>query len=103
MFPLQEPIGDKRIRYWSSQVLEGYDSDAVFYIAVYAAITFAGLIVSVLRFFVLYSGAIHASTDLYKRLLESVLFTNIRFHDTVNRGRLLNRFGKDFEGMRHYS
>lgn len=32
-------------------------------------------------------------------LLESVLFANIRFHDTVSRGRLLNRFGKDFEGI----
>ena len=31
-------------------------------------------------------------------LLETVLFANIRFHDTVSRGRLLNRFGKDFEG-----
>lgn len=31
-------------------------------------------------------------------LLESVLFAEIRFHDTISRGRLLNRFGKDFEG-----
>jgi ABC-type multidrug transport system fused ATPase/permease subunit len=31
--------------------------------------------------------------------LEAVLFAKIRFHDTVNRGRLLNRFGKDFEGI----
>lgn len=31
-------------------------------------------------------------------LLETVLFAQIRFHDTVSRGRLLNRFGKDFEG-----
>ena len=30
-------------------------------------------------------------------LLETVLFAKIRFHDTVSRGRLLNRFGKDFE------
>ena len=36
---------------------------------------------------------------MYQRLLESVLFAKIRFHDTVNRGRLLNRFGKDFEGV----
>jgi ABC-type multidrug transport system fused ATPase/permease subunit len=28
-----------------------------------------------------------------------VLFADIRFHDTVSRGRLLNRFGKDFEGI----
>jgi hypothetical protein len=32
-------------------------------------------------------------------LLQSVLFAPIRFHDTINRGRLLNRFGKDFEGI----
>ena len=44
-------------------------------------------------------GSIRASTVLYKKLLETVLFANIRFHDTVSRGRLLNRFGKDFEGI----
>ena len=27
-----------------------------------------------------------------------MLFATIRFHDTVSRGRLLNRFGQDFEG-----
>ena len=36
---------------------------------------------------------------LYTELLETVLFANIRFHDTVSRGRLLNRFGKDIEGL----
>ena len=36
--------------------------------------------------------------DWLEELLEGVLFANIRFHDTVSRGRLLNRFGKDFEG-----
>ncbi|OJT05133.1 ABC transporter ATP-binding protein/permease VMR1, partial [Trametes pubescens] len=44
-------------------------------------------------------GGIHASIALYQRLLEGVLFANIRFHDTASRGRLLNRFGKDFEGI----
>ena len=39
---------------------------------------------------------------LYKRLLESILFADIRFHDTVSRGRVLNRFGKDFEGQAHF-
>lgn len=45
------------------------------------------------------TGSLHASVVLYERLLESVLFTSIRWHDTVNRGRVLNRFGKDFEGI----
>jgi hypothetical protein len=56
----------------------------------------------------------HDDTDTCAGLLETVLFAQIRFHDTVSRGRkyvcyqqlhmlmwytgLLNRFGKDFEG-----
>ena len=70
----------------------------VFYISVYAALTGIGLVVTTVRWFILYNGSIRASRVLYERLLESVLFADIRFHDTVSRGRLLNRFGKDFEG-----
>lgn len=32
-------------------------------------------------------------------MLESVLFAKLRFHDTTAKGRLLNRFGKDLEGL----
>jgi hypothetical protein len=32
-------------------------------------------------------------------MLETVLFAPLRFHDTTSRGRLLNRFGKDIEGL----
>ncbi|KAG6895370.1 hypothetical protein C0992_001606 [Termitomyces sp. T32_za158] len=85
------------LRYWSS--VGDNDDSPIFYISVYAAITAAGLIIGTVRYFVLYNGSIRASTVLYKRLLETVLFANIRFHDTVSRGRLLNRFGKDFEGV----
>lgn len=52
-----------------------------------------------------YYAIVHAPADAKPRcflragLLERVLFANIRFHDTINRGRLLNRFAKDFEGM----
>ncbi|KZP24934.1 hypothetical protein FIBSPDRAFT_888399 [Athelia psychrophila] len=31
--------------------------------------------------------------------LESILFAKIRFHNTVSPGRVLNRFGQDFEGI----
>ncbi|KAG5641131.1 hypothetical protein DXG03_005945 [Asterophora parasitica] len=86
------------LRRWTSASFDDEASPS-FYIGVYAAITTLGVVLSTLRFFVLYDGSINASTVLYKRLLETVLFANIRFHDTVSRGRLLNRFGKDFEGI----
>lgn len=75
----------------------GQVDDPVYYISVYAFLTGLGLVIGTFRWFVLYRGSIHASHVLYQRLLENVLFANIRFHDTVSRGRLLNRFGKDFE------
>ncbi|KIR78450.1 ATP-binding cassette transporter [Cryptococcus gattii EJB2] len=36
---------------------------------------------------------------LFCAMLKSVLFSTLRFHDTTSRGRLLNRFGKDIEGL----
>ena len=85
-------------RYWSSLALSDQRESPSFYIAVYAAISVAGVVFYTLRWFVLFDGSIRASTVLYQRLLETILFASIRFHDTVSRGRLLNRFGKDFEG-----
>ncbi|PPQ81930.1 hypothetical protein CVT25_013778 [Psilocybe cyanescens] len=87
------------LRYWSNSALNGGGQTPVFYITLYAVITTIGLIIATIRWFILYSGSIHASEVLYKRLLESILFADIRFHDTVSRGRVLNRFGKDFEGI----
>ena len=89
-------------RYWSSSALNGGGQSPVFYISLYAVITAVGLVVGTIRWFILYRGSIHASDVLYKRLLESILFADIRFHDTVSRGRVLNRFGKDFEGRAHF-
>ena len=87
------------IRYWSEALPEEGADNPVYYIMVYAVITAIGLVVSTVCWFVLYNISIHASTVLYKRLLEMVLFANIHFHDTVSRGQLLNQFGKDFESM----
>lgn len=43
---------------------------------------------------------IHVNASNFRSgMLETILFANIRFHDTVSRGRVLNRFGKDFEGL----
>ncbi|EIW78464.1 multidrug resistance-associated ABC transporter [Coniophora puteana RWD-64-598 SS2] len=78
---------------------ESARNGAGYYISIYAGVTIVGLILTVIRFWILYAGSISASKTLYKNLLETVLLANLRFHDTVSRGRLLNRFGKDFEGI----
>ena len=95
------PIAEKGwITKWAGATLrDEVPKSPMWYITIYAAITGANVIFGTVRWFILYQGSIHASVILYKRLLERVLFAKIRFHDTVSRGRLLNRFGKDFEGI----
>ncbi|GAB1519113.1 hypothetical protein RhiTH_002179 [Rhizoctonia solani] len=88
-----------KARYWSGHSEDKDGKSPLWYLTVYALVTVFGIFVQTLRWFVLYDGSIRASTVLYKRLLEAVLFANIRFHDTISKGRLLNRFGKDFEGV----
>ncbi|TDL21435.1 ATP-binding cassette transporter [Rickenella mellea] len=91
-------IENQWLKIWSRDPdIQSTSGSAVYYITVYAIITVIGVIVGNIRWLTLYYGSIHASTILYKRLLEAVLFAHIRFHDTASRGRLLNRFGKDFE------
>ena len=95
------PIAEKGwITKWAGATLrDEAPKSPMWYITIYAAISGVNVIFATVRWFILYQGSIHASTTLYKRLLECVLFAKIRFHDTVSRGRLLNRFGKDFEGI----
>ncbi|KAH8822793.1 P-loop containing nucleoside triphosphate hydrolase protein [Flagelloscypha sp. PMI_526] len=88
------------LRYWSDRSLRGEQLHSTsFYIGIYAAISIGAVTFECMRLFVLFTGSIHASKTLYKKLLEAILFAQVRFHDTTSRGRILNRFGKDFEGI----
>lgn len=95
------PIAEKGwITRWAGATLrDEVPKSPMWYISIYAAITGVNVVFMTLRWFILFEGSIRASVTLYERLLECVLFAKIRFHDTVSRGRLLNRFGKDFEGI----
>lgn len=44
-------------------------------------------------------GSLRASERLYRMILHSILRAPLRFFDTQALGRLLNRFGKDFENV----
>lgn len=63
-----------------------------FYLGLYTAVTLLNVVVSTVRWLVLYNGALRASQRLYKSILRAVLRSPLRFFDTVPLGRLLNRY-----------
>ncbi|KAH8810160.1 hypothetical protein DL96DRAFT_1716877 [Flagelloscypha sp. PMI_526] len=69
----------------------------IYYIGIYAAIGFSGVLLQTASALIQYYGAIQASKRLFSRLLVTVMRATFRFHDTTPTGRLLNRFGKDIE------
>ncbi|KAI0041568.1 hypothetical protein FA95DRAFT_1565261 [Auriscalpium vulgare] len=69
----------------------------LFYIGIYAALSFGAALVNVLSAITQYTGALRASRVLFTRLLESVVRSTMRWHDTTPQGRMLNRFSKDVE------
>ncbi|KAG0234216.1 hypothetical protein BGX31_004638 [Mortierella sp. GBA43] len=78
---------------------EGDDEevDLDFYIGIYCLITLMAVFLTVVRMFWQFYGSLRASRSLYERLLVSVIRAPIRFFDTTPKGRILNRFSKDFE------
>ncbi|CAH7666033.1 hypothetical protein PPACK8108_LOCUS348 [Phakopsora pachyrhizi] len=79
--------------------ISGVEHSVDFYLGLYTAVSLINIIVSTIRWLVLYEGTLKASEKLYEKILHAVLRCPLRFFDTVPLGRLLNRFGKDFEGI----
>ncbi|KAG8994024.1 hypothetical protein FRB90_000542, partial [Tulasnella sp. 427] len=69
----------------------------LFYVGVYAGIGLAAAFVSMSNSIVQYWGSYRASKVLFKRLLNAVVGSPMRFFDTTPTGRILNRFSKDVE------
>nr|XP_019043546.1 ATP-binding cassette transporter [Kwoniella bestiolae CBS 10118]OCF22476.1 ATP-binding cassette transporter [Kwoniella bestiolae CBS 10118] len=96
------PVAEKGwLEYWtgSNQSAAQAGHTAQYFVVGYAAITIAGVFVTNFQYAVIYMGSLRASRKIHNAMLESVLFSTLRFHDTTSRGRLLNRFGKDIEGL----
>ncbi|KAI0050163.1 multidrug resistance-associated ABC transporter [Auriscalpium vulgare] len=69
----------------------------LFYIGIYAALTFGLALFNVLTAVMQFIGGFRASKVLFTRLLDSVVRSTMRWHDTTPQGRILNRFSKDVE------
>lgn len=95
------PVAERGwVKYWTEpEKREGPAHSAAFYVAGYAIIAGSGCILDNIEFAVTYFGSLRASRILHSKMLQAVLFAPLRFHDTTSRGRILNRFAKDIEGL----
>ncbi|KAF8581299.1 multidrug resistance-associated ABC transporter [Ramaria rubella] len=69
----------------------------LFYVGVYCAIGIVAAIVSVITEWILFTGGLRSGLVLFERLIISLSDATFRFFDITPTGRILNRFGKDFD------
>ncbi|KAF8502967.1 multidrug resistance-associated ABC transporter [Gautieria morchelliformis] len=81
----------------TSSRLPSANDHPLFYVAIYAAIAFGAVAISILNVSVQYSGGIRASKLIFRQLLVAVVRATMRWHDSTPTGRMLNRFSKDIE------
>ena len=92
---LWEVVTQWWLREWTGGA--GAKHSAKFWFGGYATLLLVGLAIGVARWSALYAGSLRASKYLFRETLERVLRAPLPFHDRTSRGRLLNRFGQDFE------
>ncbi|ODO00841.1 ATP-binding cassette transporter [Cryptococcus wingfieldii CBS 7118] len=94
------PVCEKGwLEYWTGSDPSNGGHTSRYYVMGYSIITIVGVFAANIQYAIIYYGSLQASRKLHNSMLESVLFSTLRFHDTTSRGRLLNRFGKDIEGL----
>lgn len=68
---------------------------AWYYLAIYAALCLGYALITFLRDFITFSGAIKASSHIYERLLDAVLSAKLSFFDSRPLGQITSRFSQD--------
>ncbi|KAI9375777.1 hypothetical protein BJX61DRAFT_539508 [Aspergillus egyptiacus] len=75
------------------------DVNVAYYLGIYALLGVLYITISATREGVLFWGSLHASHDIHKRLLDTVMHAKFRFFDSTPLGQLMNRFSKDVEAI----
>ncbi|CRG85577.1 hypothetical protein PISL3812_02624 [Talaromyces islandicus] len=70
---------------------------ARYYMAIYVAICLAYAFFTFARDLIVFYGSLKASSEIYERLLNSVLFAKLLFFDRIPLGQITNRFSRDVE------
>ena len=84
---------------WSSNTVNLTNEKRDFYIGIYGAIGFSQSIFALLVAYTLAFGSIHASRNLHKQLLQTILHCPMSFFETTPMGRIVNRFTKDINSL----
>ncbi|KIJ38897.1 hypothetical protein M422DRAFT_781226 [Sphaerobolus stellatus SS14] len=69
----------------------------LFYVAVYCGIGLFATMMATATEWILFTGGMRSGLALFKMLIKRLAHSTFRFFDTTPTGRILNRFGKDFE------
>lgn len=77
----------------------GNDVNVVYYLGIYALLGVLYISISATREGVLFWGSLHASRNIHKRLLKTVMHAKFKFFDSTPLGQLMNRFSKDVEAI----
>ena len=75
------------------------DVDVGYYLAVYAVIGTACMLVAFFRDLWLFFGSLTASWTIHQKLMQSVTRAKFKFFDVTPLGQLMNRFSKDLEAV----
>jgi len=75
------------------------DVDVAYYLAVYAVIGIACMLVAFFRDLWLFFGSLTASWTIHQKLMQSVTRAKFKFFDVTPLGQLMNRFSKDLEAV----
>ncbi|OQR85879.1 multidrug resistance-associated protein 1, partial [Thraustotheca clavata] len=85
-------------RWSSTAAVETHDefvSHAHWYISVYAALAFSGVVMTVFRTLSIYIAGLRASRSLFEKMTMALLNAPMKFFDTNPLGRILNRYSGD--------
>ncbi|EED19134.1 multidrug resistance protein, putative [Talaromyces stipitatus ATCC 10500] len=92
--PIQT-TGDSETYY----VDELHKLDVWYYITMYVILCASYTLITMLRDLITFYGSLKASSTIFERLLDLVLYAKLLFFDSVPLGQITNRFSKDVEVM----
>ena len=104
-FDLTVIVVTKWLQFWTEDVERGLKDEHIrqhsdlWWLTWFTVIWAFEIVLEGAKMLTLVFASLQASKVLFKEMLKAVLKAPLRFHDTVSRGRLLNRFSYDFKEM----